>query len=172
MRGKRSTCRRQMQYRLSWCFVFSLSNHKLLFPTLCELLSTFSVRIGWHTKPGEEKMEVFRLLMVANVLLYNEHASALRTGWTLAEHQRTDEEPFGKLMSNKKLNNQPFGVLMGNSLMNCVTECIIRLHCLSLSYNKGSLRCELHDVENDTTILTESQGWVHSRIQSWPKVTP
>ncbi|KAL5004962.1 hypothetical protein ScPMuIL_018418 [Solemya velum] len=81
----------------------------------------------------------------------------------------TDEEPFGELLINKKLNQQPFNELWGDSLMNCVTECLVRQHCQSFSYHREKRYCSIYNV-NDDSSLTESSGYVYSKIKTWPKL--
>lgn len=104
------------------------------------------------------------------IFLYNQHAESLSTAWTTNKIIRTDEKPFGQLVLSKKPDVQPFTVYEDNSLMNCVTECIARRHCVGFSYSRVFLRCELHDSEKDI-ILVDSPDWVYSRIKSWPNVS-
>ncbi|KAL5012336.1 hypothetical protein ScPMuIL_010887 [Solemya velum] len=80
----------------------------------------------------------------------------------------TDEDPFGNLIKHKYLDYQPFSVYARFSLMNCVSECLVRQHCRSFTYQRQTLECSLFDILN-TSRLTDDMSSVYSDIKSWPK---
>lgn len=80
----------------------------------------------------------------------------------------TDQMPFGKLVMNTRLNHQHFNELTGGSLMNCVTECLVRQHCKSFSYNKNNRVCLIYDVHHNSSLT--DPAYVYSEIRTWPKV--
>ncbi|KAL5011702.1 hypothetical protein ScPMuIL_010253 [Solemya velum] len=80
----------------------------------------------------------------------------------------TDHEPFGNIAWNKFMTEWEFTEFCKISFMNCVTECLLREPCESLSYSTKEQQCFLHENSN-TTNVEDREGYVYSNITSWPK---
>lgn len=85
------------------------------------------------------------------------------------EYVTTDEMYFGDLRRDMRSNKEVFRKYSIFSLLNCVTECLLRRHCKSFNYHRGSMTCELIGSKGLSS-REIAEGYVFSRIESWPKV--
>jgi hypothetical protein len=79
----------------------------------------------------------------------------------------------GVIKSDSYLNGTVFRTITDIGLQQCVRECMLRSHCLSINYNSGQLFCELNwaSSTSSTDGVGEREGFKQTDVNTWPRVS-
>ncbi|XP_062576007.1 fibroleukin-like [Saccostrea cucullata] len=77
---------------------------------------------------------------------------------------------YDNLKWGKRLIGKLLTTIAQASVLDCVEECLTRPGCWSFNYRRAAIFCELNYESHKTlhTNLTEQEGWIFSRKETWP----